>query len=61
METWYTSPYPEEYSRLDKIYVCEYCLKYMKTPVIARRHAVSQFPLFLIYSLFIINFDIFIV
>ena len=40
METWYASPYPEEYSRLPKIYVCEYCLKYMKTSVITRRHAV---------------------
>lgn len=41
METWYASPYPEEYSRLPKIYVCEYCLKYMKTSVITRRHAAK--------------------
>jgi len=41
MDTWYASPYPEEYARLPKLYVCEYCLKYMKTSVIARRHAVS--------------------
>jgi len=43
MDTWYTSPYPEEYARLPKIYVCEYCLKYMKTSVISRRHAVIVF------------------
>lgn len=43
MDTWYTSPYPEEYARLPKIYVCEYCLKYMKTSVITRRHAVRRF------------------
>jgi len=43
MDTWYTSPYPEEYARLPKIYVCEYCLKYMKTSVISRRHAVGSF------------------
>jgi len=41
MDTWYASPYPEEYARLPKIYVCEYCLKYMKTSIIMRRHAVS--------------------
>lgn len=41
MDTWYTSPYPEEYARLPKIYVCEYCLKYMKTTVITRRHAAK--------------------
>jgi len=43
MDTWYTSPYPEEYARLPKIYICEYCLKYMKTSVISRRHAVPYF------------------
>jgi len=45
MDTWYTSPYPEEYARLPKIYICEYCLKYTKTPVISRRHAVCCFAL----------------
>lgn len=38
--TWYSSPYPEEYARLPKIYLCEYCLKYMKTATILRRHMV---------------------
>ena len=46
METWYSSPYPEEYARLPKLYLCEYCLKYMKTATILRRHAV-----FTIYQL----------
>lgn len=36
--TWYSSPYPEEYARLPKIYLCEFCLKYMKTGTILRRH-----------------------
>ena len=27
---WYQSPYPEEYTVLPKIYICEFCLKYMK-------------------------------
>ena len=30
IKTWYTAPYPEEYSKLSKLYLCEYCLKYMK-------------------------------
>ena len=30
IRTWYTAPYPEEYSLLSKLYLCEYCLKYMK-------------------------------
>lgn len=38
MTTWYASPYPEEYARLPKIYLCEFCLKYMKTSTILRRH-----------------------
>ena len=42
MSTWYSSPYPEEYARLPKLFVCEYCLKYMKTSTILRRHAVSS-------------------
>lgn len=40
--TWYSSPYPEEYARLPKIYLCEFCLKYMKTATILRRHMVSE-------------------
>ncbi|KAM7540046.1 hypothetical protein Aperf_G00000040182 [Anoplocephala perfoliata] len=28
--TWYFSPYPEEYRRLKYLWICEYCLKYMK-------------------------------
>ena len=30
MEVWYQSPYPEDYTVLPKIYICEFCLKYMK-------------------------------
>ena len=29
-QVWYQSPYPEEYTVLPKIYICEFCLKYMK-------------------------------
>jgi len=30
LDTWYYSPYPEEYRSQSKLYVCEWCLKYMK-------------------------------
>lgn len=41
METWYASPYPEEYVRLSKLYICEFCLKYMKSGTILRRHTAK--------------------
>lgn len=30
IDTWYFSPYPDEYAGDEKMYICEYCLKYMK-------------------------------
>lgn len=39
MEVWYQSPYPEDYARLPKLYICEYCLRYMKSRTILQRHA----------------------
>ncbi|CAH0555657.1 unnamed protein product [Brassicogethes aeneus] len=38
MEVWYQSPYPEDYARLPKLYICEYCLRYMKSRTILERH-----------------------
>eukprot|EP00611_Tribonema_gayanum_P032653 TRINITY_DN9865_c0_g1_i1.p1 TRINITY_DN9865_c0_g1~~TRINITY_DN9865_c0_g1_i1.p1 ORF type:complete len:444 (-),score=180.21 TRINITY_DN9865_c0_g1_i1:597-1928(-) len=38
IETWYFSPYPDDYSRLDKLYVCEFCLKYMRKQSSLDRH-----------------------
>ncbi|KAM9392113.1 histone acetyltransferase KAT7-like isoform 1-T1 [Pholidichthys leucotaenia] len=38
IDTWYHSPYPEEYARLGRLYMCEFCLKYMKSQTILRRH-----------------------
>lgn len=43
LDTWYHSPYPEEYARLGRLYMCEFCLKYMKSQTILRRHMVCQF------------------
>ncbi|KAG1138699.1 hypothetical protein G6F37_011685 [Rhizopus arrhizus] len=38
IDTWYIAPYPEEYSQNDVLYICEYCMKYMKSSFIAKRH-----------------------
>uniref|UniRef100_A0A9J8CMG6 histone acetyltransferase n=1 Tax=Cyprinus carpio carpio TaxID=630221 RepID=A0A9J8CMG6_CYPCA len=39
IQTWYSSPYPPEYSRLPKLYLCEFCLKYVKSQDILQRHS----------------------
>ncbi|XP_020611107.1 histone acetyltransferase KAT7-like isoform X3 [Orbicella faveolata] len=47
IDTWYSSPYPEEFQRLRKIYICEFCLKYMKSQTVLRRHVAkchSRYP-----------------
>ena len=38
IDTWYFSPYPEEYCGEDKLYLCEFCLKYMKKETTFERH-----------------------
>lgn len=30
IDAWYFSPYPDEYKKQSKLYICEYCLKYMR-------------------------------
>ncbi|CAL1272363.1 unnamed protein product [Larinioides sclopetarius] len=37
----YTSPYPKEYLRLNKLYLCEFCLKFMKTMKTLQRHLLK--------------------
>ena len=39
MVVWYQSPYPEEVTTLPKIYICEFCLKYIKFSSVMKRHA----------------------
>ncbi|XP_076250022.1 lysine acetyltransferase chameau isoform X2 [Rhynchophorus ferrugineus] len=41
MEVWYQSPYPEDYARLPKLYICEFCLRYMKSRTILERHVMK--------------------
>ncbi|XP_076361521.1 uncharacterized protein LOC143252762 isoform X2 [Tachypleus tridentatus] len=38
IETWYSSPFPQEYSRLPKLFLCEFCLKYMKSRSVLQSH-----------------------
>jgi histone acetyltransferase MYST1 len=40
MDTWYFSPYPEEYGKVSKLWICEYCLKYMRMEKTYRHHIV---------------------
>jgi histone acetyltransferase MYST1 len=41
IDTWYFSPYPEEFAKCDKLYICEFCLKYMKKKKTLNRHKVN--------------------
>ncbi|CAG8453023.1 13376_t:CDS:2 [Ambispora leptoticha] len=38
IDTWFVAPYPEEYSLHEVLYICEFCLKYMKSQFVATRH-----------------------
>ena len=42
LKVWYQSPYPEEYTVLPKIYICEFCLKYMKVVLAFQTNAAIQ-------------------
>ncbi|KAI8320427.1 hypothetical protein GQ54DRAFT_250682, partial [Martensiomyces pterosporus] len=41
IDSWYISPYPDEYSRHPLLYICEFCLKYMKSEYTYRRHCLK--------------------
>ncbi|KAI0221042.1 Histone acetyltransferase KAT8 [Lamellibrachia satsuma] len=38
IDAWYFSPYPEEYGKVPMLYVCEFCLKYMRLAKTYRYH-----------------------
>jgi hypothetical protein len=40
IDTWYAAPYPEEYNQQPVLYICEYCLKYVKSEYVLERHKV---------------------
>ncbi|TKY85391.1 hypothetical protein EX895_005553 [Sporisorium graminicola] len=43
IDTWYQAPYPEEYSMVPdgRLWICEFCLKYMKSRFMAQRHKLK--------------------
>lgn len=43
IDTWYDAPFPEEYACVPegKLYMCEFCLKYIKSPFGATRHRMK--------------------
>ena len=38
IESWFKAPYPNDYWQLSKIFICQYCLKYMKSHSMLNRH-----------------------
>lgn len=40
IDAWYFSPFPEDYGKQPKLWICEYCLKYMKFEKTYRFHLV---------------------
>ncbi|KAJ7056588.1 hypothetical protein C8F01DRAFT_1154218 [Mycena amicta] len=43
IETWYNAPFPEEYSNIPdgRLWICEFCLKYMKSRFGSNRHRMK--------------------
>ena len=41
VDTWYYSPYPEPYNGLDRLFLCEFCLKYFGKRSTLLRHAAK--------------------
>ncbi|XP_027562764.1 histone acetyltransferase KAT8-like, partial [Neopelma chrysocephalum] len=38
IDAWYFSPFPEDYGKQPKLWICEFCLKYMKFERTYRLH-----------------------
>lgn len=38
IDAWYFSPYPEEYGKQSKLWICEFCLKYMRFEETFKQH-----------------------
>ncbi|OTF83486.1 histone acetyltransferase KAT8-like protein, partial [Euroglyphus maynei] len=41
IDAWYFSPYPEEYGKQSKLWICEFCLKYMRFEESFRKHQLE--------------------
>lgn len=44
IDTWYDAPFSEEYASVPdgRLWICEFCLRYMKSAFSAGRHRVSE-------------------
>ncbi len=40
VDTWYYSPYPDEYCKEERLYICEFCLKYLRKKKTLEAHKV---------------------
>lgn len=43
LKPWYFSPYPQELTTLPILYLCEFCLKYLKSLKCLQRHLVCLY------------------
>ncbi|ORX38192.1 hypothetical protein BD324DRAFT_619910 [Kockovaella imperatae] len=43
IDTWFSAPYPEEYQHVPdgRLWICEFCFKYMKSGFVAERHRLK--------------------
>ncbi|VDN11851.1 unnamed protein product [Dibothriocephalus latus] len=53
IKPWYFSPYPVELVSADCVYICEFCLKYLKSRTCLRRHLTYAQHLCLLAKLFL--------
>ena len=44
IDTWYIAPYTEECNRNVILYICEYCMRYIKSSFIAKRYQRNVQP-----------------
>lgn len=47
LKPWYFSPYPQELTTLPILYLCEFCLKYLKSLKCLQRHLVRRLLTFI--------------
>lgn len=55
IETWYDAPFPEEYANIPdgRLWICEFCLKYMKSSFLASRHKVCHCSILFLVTHFV--------
>lgn len=59
IQTWFDAPFPEEYANIPdgRLWICEFCLKYMKSRFVATRHRVRTDFIFRLLFFFDIGLD----